>query len=438
VKLTRKLTTAWIILVISALVFTCSPVGGCAQKVEWDKTFDGPEDDWGLSAQQTQDGGYIIAAETKSFGVGNFDVWLIKTDSSGNKLWDKTFGGSERERGVSAQQTQDWGYIIAGMTQSVETGHSDVWLIKTDYSGNKVSDKTLGSSEGYSAWANAFQQTSDGGYIFTGEASPYEAGEASIDVWLAKTDALGNKEWERTFGGSHSDRGFSVQQTQDGGYIIAGEAWSSSYYQGMHKDAWLIKTDASGNKEWDKTFDGTQVAWSVQQMQDGGYIIAGQAGDDVWLTKTDASGNRLWDKTFGGSEHEESRSVQQTQDGGYIIAGDTMARLTIDRDIWLIKTDASGNKQWDRTFGGSDWDWATSVQQTSDGGYIVAGTRGTSGQSDVWLIKMQGEAEGAGGLPFWAWVIIGLGGVLVISVITTLARRARRYKGAQPTNSSEV
>jgi hypothetical protein len=426
VKLTRKLTTAWTILVISALVIICLPTGGLAQEMEWNRTFGGPENDWGLSAQQTQDGGYIILADTASFGAGNFDVWLIKTDSSGHKVWDKTFGGPKEDRGVSALQTPDGGYIIAGMTGSVEAGHSGVWLIKADSSGNKVWDKTFGGSESYSAWAHAFQPTSDGGYIFTGESVPYESGEyheTGIDLWLAKTDALGNEEWERTFGGSHSDRGFSVQQTQDGGYIIAGEAcWGNN--------AWLIKTDASGNKEWDKAFDDTQVAWSVQQVQDGGYIVAGRvAVDDVWLMKTDASGNKLWDKTFGGSEYDEGYSVKQTRDGGYIIAGETMGHGGIDhRDVWLVKTDATGNKQWDRAFGSSDMDWATSVQQTSDGGYIVAGTRGTSGQSDMWLIKLKGDEEGTGGLPFWAWAIIGVGGVLVVSAITALTIRARRYR----------
>jgi hypothetical protein len=428
VKLTRTLTTAWTILVISTLVLVCLPTGGLAQEVEWDKTFGGPETDCGLSAQQTRDGGYIIAATTRSFGAGNLDIWLIKTDSSGNQVWDKTFGGPEEDRVVSALQTQDGGYIIAGEIRPIETGQSPVWLIKTDSSGNKVWDKTLGSSELHWVGANDFQQTSDGGYIFTGEARPHEADETFVDVWLAKTDALGNKEWERTFGDSHSERGFSVQQTQDGGYIIAGEAWSSSYSQGMDKDAWLIKTDASGNKEWDKTFEGTEEAWSVQQMQDGGYIVAGQASRDVWLMRTDASGNRLWDKTFGGSEYDEGYSVQQTRDGGYIIAGRTPGQVIGDSDIWLVKTNASGKRQWDRAFGGSDMDWATSVQQTSDGGYIVAGTRGTSGQSDVWLIKLKADEEGAGGLPFWAWVIIGVGGVLVISVITALATRVRRYR----------
>ena len=428
-KPTRKLTTTWTVFVIFVLMLTCLPVAGCAQKVEWDKTFGGPETDWGLSAQQTQDGGYIIAATTKSFGAGNFDVWLIKTDSSGNKMWDKTSGGSGEDRAVSALQTPDGGYIIAGMTESVEAGPR-VWLIKADSSGNTLWDKTFGGSKSYSVWAHSFQPTSDGGYIFTGETRPYEPGEtgdASIDLWLAKTDALGNEEWEMTFGGSHSDRGFSVQQVQDGGYIIAGEAcW--------YNNAWLIKTDASGNKEWDKAFDDTQVAWSVQQVQDGGYIVAGRvAVDDVWLLKTDASGNKLWDKTFGGSESDEGYSVQQTRDGGYIIAGETISPQALDRDVWVIKTDASGNKQWDRALGGSGMDWATSVQQTSDGGYIVAGTRGTGGPfesslSDVWLIKLKPDKEGAGGLPFWAWVIIGVGGLLVISVIVTLATRARRHR----------
>jgi hypothetical protein len=252
----------------------------------WSKTSDGSGDQRPYSVQQTSDGGYIVTGYTTSHVGGYFDVWLIKADSSGNMAWNKTFGGPNDDMGASVQQTSDGGYIIAGLTSSYGAGSSDVWLMKTDSSGNET--------------------------------------------------------WDKTFGGSGVDQGISVQQTSDDGYVIAG--LTSSYGAGDN-DVWLIKTDSSGNETWNKTFGGSDddVAWSVQQTSDGGYIIAGQtesygAGDyDGWLIKADSSGNEAWNKTFGGSGPDGVVSVQQTSDGGYITAGFTKSYGAGDDDVWLIK-----------------------------------------------------------------------------------------------------
>jgi hypothetical protein len=399
----NKMRTAKITLFSTLLSLCLVWLNGTASAYEWEKTFGGSYDDSGYSVQQTTDGGYIIAGY---IGVriyvktGGFetDVYLIKTDAAGNELWSKTFGGSYDESGYSVQQTTDGGYIIAGYTYSFGAGLTDVYLIKTDTDGNELWSQTFGGARDDEAYS--VQQTTDGGYIIAGGTNSFGAGET--DVYLIKTDADGNELWSKTLGGSSAGHwGRSVQQTTDGGYIIAG---GTSLPASPYSDAYLIKTDDSGNELWSKTFaeSDRDEFFSVQQTTDGGYIIAGitdvrSAGEtDVYLIKTDTDGNELWSKTFGGSGIDWAYSVQQTTDGGYIIAGSTSSFGAGESDAYLIKTDADGNELWSKTFGGSETDSiAKSVQQTSEGAYIVAGSIGSSaeGGGDAYLIYYRPNPE---------------------------------------------
>ncbi|MCK4505338.1 MAG: T9SS type A sorting domain-containing protein [Candidatus Aegiribacteria sp.] len=364
--------------------------------VQWTRIFGGGIYEFGRCVQQTTDGGYIIVGDTNSFGAGNFDVWLIKTDSEGDILWTKTFGGIGEERGFSVEQTTDGGYVITGMTSSFGAGGFDIWLIRTDSAGSTLWTKTFGGS--FWDWATSVQQTTDGGYIITGMTESYGAGV--WDVWLIKTDSNGESEWTRTFGAGNYDNGMSVRQTGDGGYIVLADTYS---YGAGSSDFWLIKTNSSGISSWTRTFGGSnsERSHSVWQTVDGGYIITGDtksygSGDyDIWLVKTDSDGESIWTRTFGGVEEDCGCSVQQTSDGGYIVAGYTESIGAGNSDVWLIRTDDNGDTVWSKTIGGDDLDEGRSVDLTTDGGFIIAGNTYDyyAGEYNIYLIKLGSETS---------------------------------------------
>jgi hypothetical protein len=362
-----------------------------AQVVRFAKTYGGASDDRAHSVQQTTDGGYIVAGRIMSFGAGDFDIFLIKTDANGNVQWAKTYGGTSKDIAHSVQQTSDGGYIVAGYTESFGAGLRDIILIKTDANGNFQWAKTYGGAH----WeeARSVQQTTDGGYIvagFTRSFGPPWNGE----FFLIKTDANGNLEWAKTYGGLGWDEASSVQQTSDYGYIMTG--LTAAFGAGAY-DFFLIKTYADGSLEWAKAYGGTSYDWafSVQQTSGGGYIVAGftqsfGAGSaDFFLIKTYANGNLEWAKTYGGASDDRANSVQQTTDGGYIVAGFTASFGAGGGDLFLIKTYADGSLEWAKAYGGTYAEWAFSVQQTSGGGYIVAGFTQSfgAGDRDIFLIK---------------------------------------------------
>jgi len=362
-------------------------------KEAWNKTFGGTNLDWGWSVQETTDGGFIIAGETVSFGAGGYDAWLIKTDSNGNETWNKTFGGLAKDGVRSVQQTNDSGYIIVGYADSYGYPGHDVWLIKTDDGGNEEWSSIFGglaSDAALSVW-----QTTDEGYVAVGYVDSFGAGDH--DVWLIKTNKYGNEEWNKTYGTAKWDVSNSVQQTSDDGYIIIGA--TESYGSG-NDDVWLIKTDMYGNEEWNKTYGGTLNDWgsAVVMTDDGGYLITGDTrsygpgGYDVWLIKTDMYGNEEWNRTYGDSlSTDTGYSLKKTSDGGYIVTGTKTSFDTELTDVWLIKTDVNGYMQWNLTLDGGEDDWSYSVDETIDGGYIITGLTNSygNGSYDLWLIKVE-------------------------------------------------
>ncbi len=382
------------LLVAFSAAVTVLSISAIAQPPDtlWTQTYGGIYEDGCYCVQQTSDGGFIVAGYKTVMGYS--DLWLIKTDTAGNVEREYTYGGPLNDYGYGVQQTADGGYIAVGSYRHSGSDY-DAWLIKVDSNGSLEWDRTYGGSGGDDG--HSVQQTSDGGYIIAGGTYSYGV---IWDVWLIKTYANGTEEWNRVFGGGGYQAASCVQQTSDGGYIVSGY---TTPYHPFPWDAWLIKTDRYGNREWDYTYGGGggEYGASVRQTVDGGFICAGftdsyGAGlQDFGLIKTSQNGAVEWNRTFGGSGVEEAYCVQQTTDGGYIMAGTTSSYGASNKDIWLVKTDANGDSIWTQTFGGSGQDAGSCVQQTTDGGYIIAGTTSSygAGNEDIWLIRLAEEVQ---------------------------------------------
>jgi len=356
----------------------------------WQKTYGKSNDDEAKAITPTRDGGYIVAGWTSSFGKS--DVYLIKIDKNGNKIWQKTYGESDLSGAEAITPTEDGGYIVAGWTGLFGNGNEYVYLIKIDENGNKIWQKTYGGS--YDDEAEAITPTEDGGYIVAGWIKSF--GNGNEDVYLIKIDKNGNKIWQKTYGGSGNDRAYTITPTKDGGYIVAG--YTDSFGNGK-KDVYLIKIDENGNKIWQRTYGGIDwdVANAITPTKDGGYIVAGdtisfgkRGSVDVYLIKIDKDGNKVWQRAFGGSGSDIANAITPTEDGGYIVAGYTDSFGNGNEDVYLIKIDKNGNKIWQKTYGGSDYDEANAITPTRDGGYIVAGWTDSfgNGGEDVYLIKI--------------------------------------------------
>jgi hypothetical protein len=359
-------------------------------QVTFQRTYDGRDNDFGYSVQQTTDGGYIIAGQTGVFGPSPADAYLVRTDADGDTLWTRTYGSGNEDGASSVLQTKDGGYIIAGFTESSGAGFSDVYLIKVDANGDSMWTRTFGgtgSDDGMS-----IQQTLAGGYIIAGFT--YSFGSGNRDVYLVRTDADGETLWTKTYGGADRDVGCSVARTEAGGYVIAG--YTDSFGAGQD-DIYVVKTNAHGDTLWTRTFGGQydDEGYLIQPTTDGGYIIAGETwsygvGDvNIYLIKIDGDGDTLWSRALGDRQVNEGFSVQQTTDGGYVVAGMTDSVYPPNMNLCLIKTDANGNALWTRTYGGTREELGYSVEQTADGGYIITGYTDSFGAdgADVYLVK---------------------------------------------------
>jgi hypothetical protein len=420
-------------------LFTILQLSVYAQpSIQWQKCLGGTSSEGATSIQQTTDGGYILTGCTNSNdgdvsgNHGGQDVWVVKLDVTGTIQWQKCLGGTYFDFASSIQQTTDGGYVLTGCTSSntgdVSGNHGlqDIWVVKLNSSGSIQWQKCLGgtSDEG----ATSIQQTTDGGYILTGytESSDGDVsglhGISYADIWVVKLDCLGTIQWQKCLGGTNFEYGRYIQQTSDGGYIIAGHTTSNDgdvigNYGGM--DFWVVKTDSLGAIQWQKCFGGTngEEAYALKQTTDGGYTLTGftasgngnvsgnHGGTDVWVVKLDSIGTIQWQKCLGGTSDEGANSIQQTTDGGYVLTGYTTSNNGNvsgnhgGADVWVVKLDSIGTIQWQKCLGGTDvsGEGASSIQQTADGGYILTGYATSNdgdvsgnhgGVGDYWVIKL--------------------------------------------------
>ena len=318
-----------------------------------------------------------MISDTGSFGAGMADVWVLKLRPNGTVDWQKTYGGNYHDSSSSIRQTSDGGFILASATGSFGAGSADAWVLKLSPNGTVEWQKTYGGD--YSDWVDSIWQTRDGGYIVAGGTESFGGGYA--DIWVLKLSPDGTVEWQKTYGGDGSDSADSIQQTRDGGYIVAG---STESFGGVYNDAWVLKLMPDGTIEWQKTYGDFAYDWlnSILQTDDDGYIVAGVtmsiADDDIgfWVLKLSSNGAVEWQKTYGVGLGGWANSIQQTADGGYIVAGWVEVPHTKDdpvEDLLVMKLSPDGSIEWQKTSGGDNPDLADSIQQTSDGGYIVAG-----------------------------------------------------------------
>lgn len=411
-------------ILLALLCITIAYINIKAQQkpfLQWQKTLGGSDYDGANSIQQTKDGGYIIAGfvwsndgdVTGNHGIG--DYWIVKLDATGKLQWQKAYGGTGDDDANSIQQTKDGGYIVAGNTWSNDgdvTGNHgtiDCWTLKLNSLGNIQWQKTYGGSR--PDRASSIQQTNDGGYIIAGgsysddgDVTEHHGSIYYEDCWIVKLDAQGNIEWQKSLGGSNNnENASSIQQTTDGGYIIAGHTQSSD-------GGWVVKLNALGKIQWQKELGEHDATNSIQQTTDKGYIIAGGNYGDYWIIKLSAAGEIQWKKRFGGSGDDEASSIWQTNDKGYIVAGTSWSNdgdITDNHgiaDYWTIKLDSSGNILWQKALGGTTLDQASSIQQTVDGGYIIAGGSESNDGNvtgnhsdhewDFWIVKLSPEILG--------------------------------------------
>lgn len=373
------------------------------------------------------------------------DYWVVKTDAGGKKEWDRTFGGYDRDYLNQVLPTPDGGYLLAGLSWSevsgdrtaASNGRSDYWLVKIDASGNKVWDKAYGGS-GDDDFTTAIV-TTDGNFLLGGfsnsDASETKSEDArgDRDFWVLKIDTEGNILWDKTYGGSSADELHAISLAPGGGFLLGGRSMSpvsgekTEAARGEWFDYWVVRIDEAGNKHWDRTLggDNNDVLYAITPSADGGFLLGGASNsgisadktaphrgfDDYWAVKIDAEGNKSWDASYGGESQDLLFDILPVAEGGYLLGGFSHSGISGNRtvpqkgfgDRWLVRVDAEGTTLWDTSIGGESYDNLWAMIATADGGALLGGpslsgagldkSESNRGDADYWVVKIALEGE---------------------------------------------
>lgn len=368
----------------------------------FEKLFSKQSTDVFRSVQEvTSGGGYIAAGYTADSSANDTDAYVVRINTIGDTIWTYTYNGplSKKDLFYKIISTSDGGFITCGYTNS-ETGTSDdILYVKLNSSGKKLWSKTFGGSG--KEHGQDIIETSNGftiaGYSTTPPAQYF-------DALVIHTSLNGNVLWSKVIGDSNYDDANAIKKLTDGGYILGGQSTNGN--KGL--DQYLIRLNSSGDTLWTKRFGtlGNDNIESLVLLSDG-YVVAGNTstpltGDDGYLVKTDLNGTLIWSKTFGGSDQDDIHRVEKTTDGGFILSGTTSSYGPVNPNMWLVKTNSSGDSTWARTFGGDNHDHGYSAVQTSDGGYIIAGHTGSFGfnNEDGYVVKIGSDGMGSNKLTY--------------------------------------
>jgi len=364
--------------------------------IAFERIFGGPDSDRANSVRVTEDGGFILAGSTFLPDAEFSDATLIKTDCYGQVEWSQVYGIEDWDEEFSEVIQTDDGYIAVGSkAYSKHYDPPDIWVVKTNASGTVMWERNFGGKEADAA--SDIIATNDGGYLIAGSYQHDTIERTDVDAYLIKLDTNGNVEWEKKYGGTAGDKASTVRQVADGGYVFVG--YTESYGAGEF-DVYLVKLDANGNVIWYKTYGGPDwdMAGSIALTNDNGYLIAGWTANfgararDIYLVKTDADGNEQWHRLYGDEHKDEAHDVIATSDGGYLVVGaleNTYFSSEWRTDLYIIKTDASGDELWSKTYGDYNNECAFCAREVIDGGYIISGKTNSYGnKSEIYLLKI--------------------------------------------------
>jgi hypothetical protein len=368
------------------------------QGLAWERTFGGEKSDWAYAMTGTRDGGLATGGRTESKGAGQEDLWVVRIDAQGNRVWDRTFGGAATDRGRAIRELRDGGFAVAGATESKGAGEFDAWVLRLNKEGTLLWDRRFGGAG--TDWASGVVETRDGGLAVAAYTQPNE--QVPFTAWIIKLDADGNSLWERRFGGEQTDWATAIAETRDGRLVVSG--YTESRGAG-NADLWVLLLEPDGELVWQRTFGGPErdYASTVYVTRDNAIVLAGMTesagagGVDIRLIRLNVSGEVTWDRTYGGARDDWIRGLVETADGTLATAGYTTSSGAGLYDVWVLELSPDGELLGERTYGGRKNEWARAIVALPNGDLATAGDTWSkgAGKSDVWVLRISADSLAA-------------------------------------------